>query len=350
MRSIIELIIAVAIVAVFFVCLGFVLPASGRIERHIEIERPAIHVYDAVNSMRRIVSWGPWLAADPLAEYEFSGPIDGAGGKAIWTSSVPSVGTGSHEVLDGGERERSVRLHLNLGPNRDGAGLIKIEPLDVGVKVSMSYDVKFNGLLERYRGLYLDSELGDKLNLALASLKAMLENSPYAADYAEAGVEERELTAGPALQLTQTSRGYAGQELNIPRDRAVAFEKLAAFNEKNGLVAGPPQFMELSRDPVAYVVTFDATIPVDKTEGVKLAGDIKAVTTAAGKYIVAKHIGERDSWHLTGQTKDKILAYASVRGINPSAPETGRKIFVEFISPDDTPVAVFETAVYVPVE
>ena len=347
MRSLIELLIALAISALFFVCLGFALPNKGKIERHIEIERPAIHVYDMVNSTRRFSAWQPWTYKDPDAGIEFSELQDGEGSKAYWTSTV--LGNGSQEIMAGGELEKLVRLKMDLG-KRKGISTIKIEPMDVGVKVFMTFETEFNGLLERYKGLYLDSEQSDKLNLGLASLKATLENSPYAADYAEAAVVEKVLLPAPALQLTSTSKGYSTQPLNIPRDRQVAIESIEKIIASNSLIAQSPQFIEISRDPINYIVVFETTIPVDKSEGVKLAGEVKAINTAGGKFLVAKHLGIRDNWHLPGQTKDKILAYAAVHDVRLASVESGRRTFAEYLSPAGTPEAQFETNVYVPAE
>lgn len=347
MRSLIELLIALAISALFFVCLGFALPSKGMIERHIEIERPAIHVYDMVNSTRRFSAWQPWTYKDPDAAIEFSELQDGEGSKAYWTSTA--LGNGSQEIMPGGEVEKLVRLKMDLG-KRKGISTIKIDPMDVGVKVSMSFETEFNGLLERYKGLYLDSEQGDKLDLGLASLKATLENSPYAADYAGAGVEEKMLLPVPALQLIGTAKGYSGQPLNVPRDRQVAIESIEKVVASNSLTAQAPQFAEISRDPINYVVVFETTVPVDKTDGVKLNGEVKAITTAGGKYLVAKHLGIRDNWHLPGQTKDKILAFAAVHDVRLAPSESGRKTFAEYLSPAGTPEAQFETNVYVPAE
>ncbi len=347
MRSLIELLIALAISALFFVGLGFLLPSKGMIERHIEIERPAIHVYDMVNSTRRFSAWQPWTYKDPDAGIEFSELQDGEGSKAYWTSTV--LGNGSQEIVSGGVLEKLVRLKMDLG-KRKGISSIKIDPMDVGVKVTMTFETEFNGLLARYKGLYLDSEQGDKLNLGLASLKATLENSPYAADYAGAGVEEKVVAPTPALQLTGTAKGYSGQPLNVPRDRQVAIESIEKIIVANNLTAQPPQFLEISRDPINYVVVFETTIPVDKIEGLKLPEDVKAITTAGGKYLVAKHLGIRDNWHLPGQTKDKILAFAAVHDVRLAPFDSGRKTYAEYLSPAGTPEAQFETNVYVPAE
>jgi hypothetical protein len=349
MRSLIELVIALLIAAVFFVGLGFLLPSEGRIERSIEIERPAIHVYDSVNSLRRYAAWAPWTSEDPDAEIQFSEIDSGVGAQATWVSNKRAVGSGMHAIT-GGEREKFVDMRLNLGPGRDGTGKFLIEPQDVGVILKMSYATKFDGLYARYKGLYLDSEQGDKLNLALASLKAMLENSPYASDYAETEIETKVLAPANALQLTNTSRGYSTDALNIPRDRQVAIEKLERAVAANTLTATGPQFMELSRDDAAYVVTFDVTVPVDRVDGLKLPPEIKAIQTPGGKFLVGKHIGLRDSWKLTGQTRDKMLAYLGVHDMRVSPIESGRKQFVEYLSPPETLEAQFETNVYIPIE
>jgi hypothetical protein len=350
MRSILEIIIALVIAAAFFVGLGFLLPSSAKIERKIEIERPAIHIYDAVNTMSRFPAWQPWTFRDPAAPITYNDIKSGEGAKASWTSSNPDVGTGFQEILPGGEKEKLIKMRLNLGPNRDGMGAMKIEAQEIGSKVTMTYETKFNGLLDRYKGLYLDSEQGDKLTLALSSLKATLENSPYAGDYAAVPIEIKELAEQPALQMSYTSRGYTDQPLNVPRDRQYTIETIQKVIASNNLTAGPAQFLETSRDNTAYVVTFDTTIPVDKTEGVKLSGDVKAVMTTAGKFLVATHIGRRDSWDLPAQTKEKAFAYAAVHDMRIASMDSGRRIFAEYLSGNDTPEGEFRTNVYIPIE
>jgi Polyketide cyclase / dehydrase and lipid transport len=348
MRSIIELLIALAISAAFFVGLGFMLPSKGRIERTIDVERPAVHVFDLVNSTRRFGAWEAWTMADTDADVTFSEAADGVGARASWTSVNKAVGTGSHEII-AATPLTEVKYKVQLG-ERSGLSTINIEPLTVGVKVKMSFEAEFDGIMERYRGLYLDSEQGDKLNITLAGIKATLENAPYATDYAEAGVMEKEMPASPALMITGTAKGYSTSPLNVPRDRQVAIEALQTVVAQNQLTAQAPQFVEQSRDPINYIVVFDVTVPVDRIEGVRLSGDVKAVTTVAGKYLVAKHVGNRENWHLPGQTRDKIMAYASVRDIRVAGAETGRKTIAEYLSAPGTLEAQFETNVYVPVE
>jgi hypothetical protein len=348
MRSIIELLIALAISALFFVGLGYLLPSKGRIERTIDVERPAVHVYDLVNSTRRFGAWEAWTMADKEAEISFNEALDGTGAKATWTSTNKEVGNGSHEII-GGTPLTEVKYKVQLA-NRAGTSTIKIEPLTVGVKVKMDFETEFHGLIDRYRGLYLDSEQGDKLNITLAGIKATLENAPYATDYAEAAIAEKEMVPGPALMITGTAKGYSTSPLNVPRDRQVAIEALQKVAEQNNLTAQAPQFIEQSRDPINYVVVFDVTMPVDKIDGVRVAGDVKTITSTGGKYLVAKHVGNRENWHLPGQTRDKIMAYASVRDIRVAGAESGRKTIAEYLSPAGTLEAQFETNVYVPVE
>jgi hypothetical protein len=349
MRSILEIIIALAIAALFFLGLGFLLPSSGRIERSIDIERPAIHIYDVANSIGRFSAWSPWTSRDPRAVLTASDIKDGEGAKVSWTSKVSGVDSGSHEIAPGGKPMELVKLNLDLGADRKGTGEIKIKSEEVGTRVTMSFETKFNSILQRYRGLYLDSEQGDKLTIGLSGLKAMLENSPYAGNYADIPIEIKELTPTPALQLSYTSRGYKGQELNVPRDRQFAFESIEKVIDANKLTRGAGQFLETSRDDAAYVVTFDTTIPVDRND-VKLGGDVKAVMTAGGKYLVATHIGRRDTWNLPSQTKEKAFAYAAVHDLSLSPLDSGRRIFVEYLSPPETQESEFKTNVYIPIE
>ena len=79
MRSIVELLIALALVALFFFGLAYFLPQTGHVERTIVIERPASHVFDMVNSFKRFDQWSPWHKKAPTMRTSVSGAEQGFG-------------------------------------------------------------------------------------------------------------------------------------------------------------------------------------------------------------------------------------------------------------------------------
>ena len=77
MKLLKELLISVAIVAVFFLLVGIVLPSHRHLSETIDTNRKATLVYDTVNSFGRWKDWNAVTAHDPRAQLKISGPAAG---------------------------------------------------------------------------------------------------------------------------------------------------------------------------------------------------------------------------------------------------------------------------------
>lgn len=356
MRFLVELLVAAMLVALFFVGLGFVIPSKATVERSLTIERPAIHVFDAVSSVQRIAEWGPWNAYEPNLRFDISGPAQGVGARASWSGADPRTGRGIQEVRaaetrrdDTGVRVVAglVRLDMNLGQNRDGEGVIIIEPAQIGVKVTWRYDVEFGlNLVERYRGLYIDGEIGDELALGLTRLKAMLENTPYPADYSVSEIQMESLLARDALSTTGSVTSFEENVRPNPAPaRAEALGKLQQFIQRNNLsTVGPPIYAINSKD--LYNISFDIIQPVNRVD-LRLPNDIVAVRTYEGRVVRARHQGFIDVFADSNQTLDRLHAYLAVRGLRAV---DGQRPWVEMQSGLEVPASMAESVVYLPYE
>lgn len=74
-----EFLIALGMVAVLFLVIGFVLPAQRHMSESIGTNRKATIVYDTVNSFRRFKDWSPLLLRDPKLQINLVGrsPVKG---------------------------------------------------------------------------------------------------------------------------------------------------------------------------------------------------------------------------------------------------------------------------------
>jgi effector-binding domain-containing protein len=343
MRFLIEIVISLILVGLFFIGLGFLLPSDAYVERSIDIERPLIHVYDTLNSNRRYTEWAPWKLVDPKVQYTPSRTTEGVGAGVSWTSDHKDLGNGEQEItaaalrLEGDTRSATIDFRLRPAPGLNGTSRITIKPADIGVKVIWGFQTKFGAdLVARYRGLYLDGRLGDELQVGLARLKALLESSVYARDYADIEVGEVERPARRLLVLGASATSYEeGRPPDVAAARDEALDKLGAFLKRAKVeAAGFPMFAITRRE--VYTIAFDVMVPVPADARIKVPDDMQLIELPAGRAVVARHIGNR---LVSNVTYEKARAYMFIRKL-----EADGRYLEEFLSdPATTSELDFET-------
>jgi type II secretory pathway pseudopilin PulG len=100
MTRLLEILISLAIVAVLFTIVGFILPSSRHLENSVETNRKATIVYDTLNSVRHFRDWNPAVAGDPAIKINLSGPDSGVGAKVSWSSEEKALGEGSWTITE----------------------------------------------------------------------------------------------------------------------------------------------------------------------------------------------------------------------------------------------------------
>ena len=314
MRSIVELLIALALVALFFFGLAYFLPQTGHVERTIVIERPASHVFDMVNSFKRFDQWSPWHKKAPTMRTSVSGAEQGFGASYQWASTDPKVSSGNQRIIEA-DPYRLVKIAHEWERFAPATVTFRFKPNDLGVQTTWSYDIDLGiNPVMRYRGIYLDSAIGEDFQMGLMRLKALLESTPYARDYSDLDVEIKTLQARPALSTTGSTIVYSAEEvLDVPQAIDETVAKLNDYAVKaKANVTGRPIVNMLSRD--RYSASFDIYLPVETTEGLNPPKEIKATQTFAGTFVTASHWGRRN---LSKVTQEKLQAYMSVRGLRP---------------------------------
>lgn len=177
MKFLRNLFIAVAVVAVILVAVGFFLPKSVHMERSTTINAPIDEVFQQVNTFKNYNSWSPFFERDPDAQYQFSGPESGVGAKMAWESDKPKVGTGSQEIIES-DYPVLVKSKLLFGEATEPSfTAFKLEELSSEeTKVTWSFAADFgNNIVGRYFGLFMDDMLGPDYEKGLASLKNQIE-------------------------------------------------------------------------------------------------------------------------------------------------------------------------------
>ena len=188
MTRLIEILISLAIVAVLFVAVGFLLPSSRHIENSVETNRKLTVVYDTISSFRRFDDWNTLALRDPGMDKKLVGPEEGVGARLEFDSDVKEVGEGSWEIIEA-VPNKSVTFRINddkVGKNKVTKFIL--EPTgrnNRNVKITQIYDVDYGmNLLGRYAGMYVSSNMGQDMKLSLSRLSNMLAAVPNF-DYAE---------------------------------------------------------------------------------------------------------------------------------------------------------------------
>jgi hypothetical protein len=175
MRPIMRLILGLCALAVILLGVAFALPGQVTIARSVVINAPESVVFPYLNDLHRFGDWSPWAARDPELAATFSGPDQGKGAKVEWTSSKPSVGAGSMQIM-----ESNPNRHIDLAVNfsgLDGTSYYEVVPSGSGSKVTWGFGYESGtSPLKRWKGLLLDRYVGAEYRDALAKLKDKIES------------------------------------------------------------------------------------------------------------------------------------------------------------------------------
>src|ERR1700744_5551565 len=98
MTRVLEFIVALIIVAVTGVVVGFIMPASGHVERTLTVVKDLRQVYDVLANFRTFPDYGVLRAYDPNTKYTLSGNAYGPGAEISWDSQDLKVGQGKLTV------------------------------------------------------------------------------------------------------------------------------------------------------------------------------------------------------------------------------------------------------------
>ena len=264
MTRFIEILIALAIVAVLFVLVGLLLPSERHLTESVETNRKMTIVYDTLSSMRRFDDWNP-VALRAIRESNLTGPASGEGATYEYTSRDERVGSGSWKIVEAVPGERIVYEVENNHRGADKVMTITLEPTgrnNRNVKITQRYDVDYGwNILGRYEGLYVARNVGDSMKMGLARLGNMLATVP---NYDYAVLEEQ-----PTL-VERPARNVLFVPSTVDRDNDVVQNQMATnmqwirkVMDANGLeAAGPLQVVTVEFGTENYA--FELAQPVRK--------------------------------------------------------------------------------------
>lgn len=326
MTRLIELLIALAIVAVIFVSVGAVLPSSRHLSHTVETNRKQTIVFDTLNSLRRFEDWNPLPMKDRAMQIKLSGPEEGVGARLDYTSEERGLGQGSWEIVESVPGSRVVYAVEDVEPGRNKRTAFDLRKTGTGgrnIAIDQTFDVDYGwNLIGRYAGLYVSSNVGDDMKLGLARLTNMLATVPNY-DYAE--MSQADPANAPKL-ADRPAENLLVVTAVVPRDNDKVLAQMKGNVEwirkvmaANGLEsAGPVRI--ITNDFGAESYSFDVAQPVRKAGAtgpatamtdIKLEGPVTVVFNDPAKLATASFKG-----HMANlpRMRDAVRGWALTRG------------------------------------
>ncbi len=330
MTRLIEILISLAIVAVLFLVVGIVLPASRHLSHSVETNRKLTIVFDTLNSLRRFKEWNPLALRDPNMQIKLAGKDEGVGARLEYSSNERGLGQGSWEIvksepgklvgykITNPERGENKRTEFSLRPTGKN---------NRNVEITQTYDVDYGwNLLGRYSGLYVSSSVGEDMKMGLARLSNLLATVP---NYDYATLSEADpanapkIVERPAENVLSVTAAVERNNDKIKAQVHANMEWIKKVIAANGLEAvGPIRVVTNEFGTETY--SFDVVQPVRKigdtsTEATKLdvkiegAGNpVKAELLPASKVVVASTGGH--NFAALPPIRDAVRAWALTRG------------------------------------
>lgn len=344
MIRLLELLIALVLVAVLAVVVGVMLPSHHHVEHSTETNRPQPVVFDLLNGFKRFKDWTALRNRDPRIELNLSGPESGKGARVDYSSSIPEIGKGSWEITESDPPDRIVYSLQNseYGTSKKITFVFRrTGTTKRAVEITEGYDVDYGfNLFGRYAGLYVSRSVGDSMKTTLGNLDTLLATIPKF-DYTSMDIKVVDV---PAENLLFAPTKAKRADVDVQTAMNTQTKWLKQVIEKNGLIAtGPVRIITVDFGADTY--EFNVAIPVAKAGetaaaagvappalNVQLEGPVQYVQTKPVRAITAHYVGhpaglpaQRDSmhaWSVThGEDVDGQPWEVYVKGIDASFQE-----------------------------
>ncbi len=268
MIRLLELLIALVVVAVLFVVVGAVLPSHRSVQETTETNRALPVVFDLMNGFKRFKDWNELRKLDPKVKITLSGPESGVGAHLDYSSTDSKVGSGSWQITNVVPNER---IDFEIKDNSYGTDkqmslrFKRIGQSKKTVEITQAYKVDYSwNLFGRYAGLYISRSVGDQMKASLTRVSALLATVPKF-DYTQLP-NPISIVNIPAENLLYAPTEAKRANEEVQAAMVTQMKWLSQVIEKNNLVAtGPVRVIDTNFGAETYA--FDLAIPVRKRSG-----------------------------------------------------------------------------------
>ncbi|HEY2396112.1 MAG TPA: hypothetical protein VGH81_09080 [Rudaea sp.] len=345
MIRLLEVIVALIIVAILAVLFGVVLPDHRHIERSTEVSSPVRQIYDVIDGFRPYPSWTALRSYDPRVQLNLIGPDQGNGASVNWVSGDPRLESGSYTVADS-QQDTSVTWNIvNNWRGENKKYTLNIKPKTNGktVTITMGYDVDYGwDLMGRYAGMYLEGDPATQIQIHLTRLQDMLATFPNV-DYKDTQIDVKDVEAKPILFVSTTAKRTLDEVADATDKAVTAIQAVVKKDKVN--VTGPRMTITTNWGDENY--DFDVALPVEHND-VAVTDPVKVGNSYGGKALVTSFTGSPAQLPLS---RLMLKAYAETHGylIDESGEGSGRA-YDEATSASNAPEDEQSFNVYLPIQ
>lgn len=177
MTIFLSVLLGLAILIGFFLCLAIIIKKNYAIEREITINKPINEVFDYVKLMRNQEKYNVWVMRDPNVKIVYQG-VDGTQGFTSSWEGNKQAGKGEQEIKEINDR-KSIQIEIRFEKPFQNVGQTylftdTISPTATKLKYQMVGTNKFPMNL---MNIIIDGLLGKDLEKSLANVKQNLETN-----------------------------------------------------------------------------------------------------------------------------------------------------------------------------
>lgn len=323
MTRLFEILISLAIVSVLFVIVGLILPSSRHLSNSVETNRKMPIVFDTLNSVRRFKDWNPAVAGDPDIKITLSGPESGVGARISWDSTEKALGQGSWKIVASEQNKRVAYAIEDIDRGINKSSEFTLQPTGKhgrNIQITQTYNVEYGwDLLGRYSGLYVASNIGERMKAGLFRLSNMLATIPNL-DYTVLGKDDPSMAPRiaqrPAENLLVLNAAVPLDQATIQAQMKTNMEWIKKNIEANGLEAvGPVRI--ITNEFGSQIYSFDVAQEVrkpdttGKLEGLTLSNNVELLYNPESQIVMVPFKGHMSNLQ---NARDGLRAWAMTRG------------------------------------
>lgn len=337
MKILKNIIIAIVVLVVLVMIIGYLSPQNVTLQRSISISATPASIFEEVNGMKAFNQWNPWASIDPEGTtYNFEGPNEGVGSKMSWASDHSDVGNGVQEIIES-ERNTKVRTKLDFDGYPTSYAEFQLTGDDGSTTVTWTFEGDMGtNPIGRIFGLFMESMLGPSYEQGLNNLKSLAESKPkFSIDPNVAEVETINYI-GIRKTFSMANEAAIGNEMGA------LYGQLQAHMQRKGIApTGQPMSVHYTINDSIWDT--EISFPVNEADAQPGSGGINSGQTYAGKVLAVTHMGD---YMLLDDTHKEIKKYMEYK--NLTAAGNAYEIYVT--DPGNVPdTAQWKTEIYYPI-